>query len=165
MTAISIVLMLMTTVLPIAAYSCVMLAGLCTAFIAEETDSKCALSVFAAVSILSVILIPDKESVILYMIFFGYYPVLKQFLFNKCNKILSWIIKLLVFNAACITSFFTSIYLLSVPKDSFMIGDFYLPWVILIMANILLFIYDYTLDVMMKVYKIKFKKYLQKMKR
>lgn len=165
MTAMSVLFMLLTIILPVAAYSCVMLTGLCTALIVEEIDRKYALFSFAAVSILSAILIPDKESVILYAIFFGYYPVLKDLVEKKCSKITARIIKLLVFNAACLVSFFTSIYVLSVPKDTFMIGDLYLPWVILILANVLFFIYDYTLEIILRLYKIRFKKYLQKMKR
>ena len=164
-TALSILFMLMTVILPVAAYSCVMLTGLCTALIIEEIDGRYALCSFAAVSIISALLVPDKESVVLYIVFFGYYPVLHDFLSKKINNTVSRIIEYLVFNAACFISFFTSIYVLSVPKDSFMIGDLYLPWVILIMANILFFLYDYTLKVMVKVYRIKFKKYLQKMKR
>ncbi len=164
-TAVAVVIMLITAVLPVAAYSCVMLTGLCTAIIAEEIDGKYALCAYTAVCILSAVLVPDKESVILYVVFFGYYPVLKEFLLKKCKTVFSWVIKMLVFNAACLVSYFTSIYLLAVPRDSFMIGDMYLPWVILIMANILFVIYDYTLDVMKKLYKIKFKKYIQKMKR
>ena len=164
-TALSVLFMLMTMILPVAAYSCVMLTGLCTSLIVEEIDRKYALCSFAAVSILSAVLIPDKESVILYVVFFGYYPVLKDFIETKLKKLVNFVIKMLVFNSACLISFFTSIYVLSVPKDSFMIGDLYLPWVILIMANLLFLIYDYTLEVMIRLYRVRFKKYLQKMKR
>ena len=164
-TALSVLFMLMTMILPVAAYSSVMLTGLCTSLIVEEIDRKYALCSFAAVSILSAVLIPDKESVILYVVFFGYYPVLKDFIETKFKKLVNFVIKMLVFNSACLISFFTSIYVLSVPKDSFMIGDLYLPWVILIMANLLFLIYDYTLEVMIRLYRVRFKKYLQKMKR
>ena len=82
-TALSVLFMLMTMILPVAAYSSVMLTGLCTSLIVEEIDRKYALCSFAAVSILSAVLIPDKESVILYVVFFGYYPVMIDFIETK----------------------------------------------------------------------------------
>lgn len=164
-TALSVIFMLMTSILPIASYTCVMLAGMCTALITEEIDSKYALCVYSAVSVLSALLVPDKESVVLYIGFFGYFPVLKEFLSRKCPNIVSVVIKAAVFNAACVVSFYTSVYLFGVPKESFSIGDLYVPWAVLIMANIMFVIYDYTLDVMLKLYRIKLRKYILKIKR
>ncbi len=56
--------------------------------------------VFAVTSIVGFLIIPDKASLILYVSFFGYYPVLKA-LAEKCSvRALEWVIKLGIFNAA-----------------------------------------------------------------
>ena len=56
--------------------------------------------VFVGSCILGFIIVPDKTSVILYALFFGYYPIVKSFAERYDNVIVRWVIKLIVMNAA-----------------------------------------------------------------
>ena len=65
-----------------------------------ETDLKGGLYVFVGSCILGFLIVPDKTSMILYGLFFGYYPLVKS-LAEKHNKALvRWGIKLVVMNLA-----------------------------------------------------------------
>lgn len=59
------------------------ISGLFVAVIVIEVDKKWALGVWAAVSLLSLTVVPNKAAAIIYAVFFGYYPVLKSVLESK----------------------------------------------------------------------------------
>ena len=76
------------------------------------------------------------------MIFFGYYPILKALIERLKNKIVQWVLKYAVFNAAIVSAYFIAIYLLSIPADSLSLFGVSLPWVFSIAGNVIFFIYD-----------------------
>ncbi|MFY9382318.1 MAG: hypothetical protein WBI55_07460 [Eubacteriales bacterium] len=57
-----------------------------------------AMLIFAVTSVISLLMLPYKFPAALYLCFAGYYPVLKAF-FERRGAVLSWILKLLSFNA------------------------------------------------------------------
>lgn len=157
------VCMLLSGVLSSASYCFVTLASFCIAVIKEELPGKYAIAGYFCVSVLSALFVTDKEAASLFIAFFGYYPVLKLFLERTIHKrVLLFLCKAAVFNAACTAVFFLTVYLLGVPKESYMIGQYYVPWAILILANIFFCIYDRTLAVLIPIYKIKLKKYFKR---
>ncbi|MEE3450375.1 MAG: hypothetical protein VZR27_06705 [Acutalibacteraceae bacterium] len=161
--SLSIVCMILSGALSAASYCFVVLSSFCIAVIREELSGRYALAGYFVVSVLSALFVTDKEAAALFVFFFGYYPVLKLYLERTVsNRTLSFIIKTAVFNAACVAVFFLTVYLLGVPKESYMIGAHYVPWVILILANIFFCIYDRTLAVLISLYKIKFKKFFKR---
>lgn len=146
------VLMLMTIILPIASYTLVALAGLITSAIVIEINIKYAFSVYLAISLLSLLFVPDKEAVALFIFFFGYYPIIKYFIEKIKNRIIQIIIKLIIFNSSAILFFFTSINLLNIPRDSFNIFGINIPIIILIIGNIVFLVYDYTITGLISIY-------------
>ena len=65
-----------------------------------ETSLIGGVYVFIGSCILGFLIVPDKTSMILYTLFFGYYPIVKS-LAEKLNKaVLRWTVKLIVMNAA-----------------------------------------------------------------
>lgn len=55
---------------------------------------------------LSLIVVPNKESAIIYAVFFGYYPVLKAVLESKTQRAVEYIIKVLTFAGVMTLSYF-----------------------------------------------------------
>lgn len=157
------VCMLLSGALSAASYCFVTLASFCIAVINEELSGKYALACCFGVSILSALLVADKEAASLFIAFFGYYPVLKLYLERTVsNKVLCFAAKTAVFNGACTAVFFLTVYFLGVPKETYMFGEYYVPWAVLILANIFFCLFDRTLAVLISVYKIKFKKYFKR---
>lgn len=163
MTSLTLVCMFLGQLVPVAIYTCTLISGVCIALAAEEIDIGYATSVYLAASILSLLLLPDKEAAVIFITVFGYYPIYKKILEQSRKDFLKsyairLVMKLLFINASCIVYFFITIYLLGVPKESFTIGDVYLPGVFLIMGNAICLMYDKALNNLMLVYKYKFRK-------
>ncbi len=71
------------------AYTVPILLGLVTVMIKKTFGNASAVSVYIAVSILSLMLVPEKETVMMYVLFFGYYPIIKSYLDRVKPKIIS----------------------------------------------------------------------------
>ena len=95
--ALSVALMALISVIPSLELALPAIAGLFVAVIVIEIDKKWALGVWLAVSVLSLIIVPNEETAIVYTVFFGYYPVLKSVLESKTPRVVEYIIKIAVF--------------------------------------------------------------------
>lgn len=73
--ALSVVIMYIAGITDILSLSGVLVAAFMILFIYIEYGTKTALSVYAAVSIISVLILPDKFSAVVYVLFAGYYPL------------------------------------------------------------------------------------------
>ena len=117
LTALSVVLMFLTGVIPFLTFALPALAGALLILIVMEIGSKWALCVYAAVSILSLLVVADKEAAMMYAAFFGYYPVIKSFLESKLPRVFEWIVKFLIFNAAMVLAYLVIIFVFGMPLD------------------------------------------------
>ena len=151
--SISTVLMLLTSFIPIGTYALPIFAGALLVSIVIEYNCKWALGVYAVVSILSSFLAGDKEAVVFFIALFGYYPILKNIIerYNK-NAVVRWIIKLFVFNAAAVGSFFVVTLILEIPASEFSIFGVYLPYVFLLAGNVFFILYDLSINVFVRFY-------------
>ena len=153
LTALAVLFMLLVPVLPILVYCCPLLSGLCVAFAVEECGVRHSFGVFAAASILSLILVADKEAVIVFILFTGAYPILKNIV--KSVKTPGRIaVKLLFINAAAVAYYFAATAVFAVPRDSF--GD--APILLLLLTNVIMLIYDKVIDKYCLVYRNRFRK-------
>ncbi len=155
-TALSFILMFLTGLISIGTYALPALAGIALVIIVIELGNKWAWMVFAAVSILSVFFAADKEAAVLFVFFFGYYPILKENIERLSKKFLQYVIKFLVFNAAMIISFLVSVYILHIPSDSFIVFGISIPLVFLLVGNVVFLLYDYAVSEVISTYINKF---------
>lgn len=152
LTALGVVLMFLTGLIPIGTYALPAIAGVLLIVAVIEIGAKWAWMIYAAVAVLSLLFAADKEAALLFVLFFGYYPVLKSFLERISNKVLSWISKFAVFNVAVVACFFLAVNFLQLPEDSFTVFGIYLPWVFLILGNVVFLIYDIALSGLVATY-------------
>ena len=152
LTALGVVLMFLTGLIPIGTYALPAIAGVLLIVAVIEIGAKWAWMIYAAVAVLSLLFAADKEAALLFVLFFGYYPVLKSFLERISNKVLSWISKFAVFNVAAVACFFLAVNFLQLPEDSFTVFGIYLPWVFLILGNAVFLIYDIALSGLVATY-------------
>ena len=163
-TALSTVAMFLTGLLaPVGTYALPAIAGVILIVIVIEIGARWAWMVYGAVSILSLLLAADKEAVLLFILFFGYYPILKANIERLRTKAIQWVIKMGVFNVAVILSFWIAMTVLQVPQDAFTIFGVYLPWVFLLAGNVVFVIYDYALTGVISMYVYQFHKVVKKM--
>lgn len=84
----------------------------------------------------------EMEAKILYVMFLGYYPVLKSVI-EKINKqFVEWILKLLCFNAAAVAFYFVSSRLFAVSFDDFGAWGKYGAVLFLALCNVVFVVYD-----------------------
>ena len=103
--ALSAVLLSAGGIVPLATFCCPILAMLCILPVLEEYGAKTALLFYAAVSLLALLLCPDKEIALLYT-FLGWYPVLRPQLDRAVrNRLLNAALKLALF-ALCISAMY-----------------------------------------------------------
>lgn len=150
--ALATALMFLTGLMPTATYSLPALAGLVGIVIVVEIGVRWAWPVYAAVSVLSLLIAPDKEAVTLYILFFGYYPILKALLERQPRKWLQWLLKFLVFNAAVVLYYWIAIKVLGVPEESFWSFGVVMPVALLVGGNVVFLLYDYVISGLVRVY-------------
>ena len=100
--ALSVVLLLVGAALQIGTYAAPMLAAFLLIPVLDEYGPKYALLLYATVSVLSVLLVPELELAFFYVFVIGYYPVLRQQLARIKSTLLRWVIKFAVFNGATV---------------------------------------------------------------
>lgn len=95
MAALSLVLMLLTAVIPVMDYGLPAVCGFLTTLVVIECGEKFAGVCYGAVAILSLVLVPSKESAILYLILFGWYPIAKRRIEMLRKPVIEWVLKML----------------------------------------------------------------------
>lgn len=160
--ALSIVLMLMTAVIPFMSYALPLIAGALLILMVIEINKSWAFIVYVAVSLLSVLVVPDKEAATFYIAFFGYYPIIKSTLEKHLPNVVEWIVKLLIFNVATVAAYLFTVYVLGIPFDD--MGEYgkYGVFALLGLANFVFVFYDILLTKLITLYMIKFRKSFHK---
>ena len=92
--------MLATSLFPFASFAFPAIAGVLLVFLNLEFSKKWALLVYIGVSLLSFILSSDHTAIISFVVFFGYYPIIKGVIEKINKRAVEWLLKLLLFNAA-----------------------------------------------------------------
>ena len=126
-----------------------------------ESGYVFAFTTYFVVALMSALFVADKEAALYYIAFLGLYPILKGIFEKIKNKLFQYILKFILFNVCIISAFFISITLLSVPKESFVLFGFYIPWAFLILGNIVFIVYDVSLTRIISEYVYKWRNKLK----
>lgn len=153
--ALSAVTMILTGIIPIGTYALPAISGILLLPIIIEIGRRPALYAYIVTSLLSIVLAADKEAVILFILFFGYYPILKSALSSVKLKFLRIIIEFLVFNATTVLSYLIAVNVLLIPQDTLVIAGISLPYLLLIFANVVFLMYDYSIYTLTIMYMLK----------
>lgn len=158
MAAFCVVLMFLTAIVPIGSFALPCIAGLILLMVSYEVGLNWALLTYAAVAVLSLLFAADKEAALLFTMFLGYYPILKEYLDKKIkNRALSWAVKFLIFNVCAVSGFFIGVYVLGIPKEGFEINGIYLPWLFLLIGEAAFAIYEICLSRIRVIYLTDFR--------
>ena len=114
--ALCVALMLLGAVIPIAMFIAPAVAGFLIATVCVECGLQMALTAYAAVSLLALLFVPDKEVALIFTVLLGYYPLVKPKFERIRPALLRGVCKLLLCNGA-VLAMYGLIYLL-VPMGS-----------------------------------------------
>ena len=126
-----------------------------------EIGKKYALFTYLA-SFLPIALLAENEAKMLYLCFFGFYPILKAIYEGFKSRALEYICKFFTFNFAVVLAYFALSKLLMVEELDF--GEFgrYGAVLFLALGNIVFFLYDRCLSRLAAFYVIKLRKHISK---
>ncbi len=144
MAALAVVIMCLGGLIPVATYVCPMLCMILLSFVRKFCADRVAWAWYGAVSILSLLLAPDREAAAVFL-FLGYYPMVKPFLDKRRFK---WIWKGLLFNAAVLVLYGIALYVLGIDQvvsEFAELGNWMLA-VTLILGNVTFFLLDRVLE-------------------
>ena len=94
----------------------------------------------------------------MYVMFFGYYPIIKAMVEKKLNKALSWTVKFVIFNISMILSFLIVTYVFKVPFEEMKKYGAAAAWILLALGNVVFLIYDIALTRLITLYMLKWRK-------
>lgn len=144
MAALAVVIMCMGGLIPIATFVCPMLCMVLLVFVFRSCGRRIAWAWYGAVSILSVLLGPDKEAAAVFL-FLGYYPIIKP----RLDRLrLKWLWKLLLFNGAILLMYWLLMGVFGMTQLSAEFEELgtVLTAVMLLLGNVIFFLLDHLLD-------------------
>jgi len=159
--ALSTALMFLGSIIWVFTYAAPLICSLIIGVICDAAGKKYAFVTYLAVSIISVFFLPDKECALTYAFFFGYYVIIKDSLEKIKPKVVSYFLKLVIFNAGILSSQLLLIYAFNIPLD-----NNWGKWGIVLLitlANAVFVMYELMLSRLLILYDIKYKNKVNKL--
>ncbi len=147
----SVVILAVSVLFPSLTYVIPMVAGALLIVPAIEFGTGTALTAYAAVSIIGMILLPEKEAPLMYLFIFGLYPVIKKHFERIPRRLFEYIAKFAYFNLAGVAAILIATYVLGIPMDDGSLGKWLVP-ALLLAGNAAFALYDYTLTLAVTIY-------------
>lgn len=142
--ALAVIIMSMGTLIPVATYVCPMLCALALQVVLKICGSRIAWAWYGAVTLLSLLLAPDKEAAAVFLAL-GYYPIVKPKLDRRKTK---WLWKALLFNAVILITYWVLMHLLGFDRIAAEFSEMgtAMTVLMLILGNITFFLLDKLLE-------------------
>lgn len=162
--ALCLVTMFLAGILPALYLLLPAIAGILMMMIAIEVSNSWAVLTYISVSLLSMIITFDKEAALIFIMFFGHYPILRRYIVKLKPKLVCWIAKFAVFNSCVLGYFFVTVYIFGLKQMVDEMHEYgkYGEFFILGLCNVLFIIYDIDLDL---IYNTYIKRFAPKFKR
>ena len=140
--------MSMGTLIPVATYVCPMLCALVLQLVLKICGKRVAWAWYGAVSVLSLLMAPDKEAAAIFLAL-GFYPIVKPGLDRRKGK---WLLKGLFFNGMILLTYWVLLHLFGMAQ---LVSEFtemgtLLAAVLLILGNVTFFLLDRLLETKFK---------------
>jgi hypothetical protein len=138
------------------------IAGIFIVPIAIEFGTKTGWMMYAAIGLLSFVMVPDKEMSLIFLFFLGFYPLAKAYIQRLPGRVLPWAVKLALFNVCVISMYALILYLF--PIDA-VVAEFQQESTIFIglllaMGNVTFVIYDIAVARIVGLYCAKLRRRL-----
>lgn len=160
LTALSIVILTAAGIVPMGRLGLVACAGMMPAAATVSVGLGAGGLCYAGTSLLSLLLLPDKAAALMYLFFFGGYPVVKSVIERLGKLPLEIFIKLILFNAALTLFRFglESVFFSILP-----VGDLAL-WILYPAGSAVFMAYDFGFSGLISAYTDRVDRYIRKIK-
>jgi len=153
--ALAVVCLLLAVVLPTSKLAFYVLSSFFISVIVIEYNIKAGWLFYAATSLLSFIILPDKLGIVPYLIFFGLYGLVKFYIEKISKAVPEYMLKYVYFNLSLSIAYYLvrEIFL-----ENITVG---IPWwAAVIGLEIVFAVYDYVYTLFIGYYRMKLKKVL-----
>lgn len=142
--ALAVVIMSMGTLVPVATYVCPMFCALILQLVLKTCGSRIAWAWYGAVTLLSLLLAPDKEAAAVFLAL-GYYPIVKPKLDKRKGK---WFWKGILFNAVILITYWLMMHVFGFDQLSAEFADMgkVMSVLLLLLGNVTFFLLDKLLE-------------------
>ena len=156
MCALATIIMALGSIIPAATFCSPALAMLALIPVQEEYDTKQGILVYTATSVLSLLLVPDKEIVMLYL-FLGYYPLVKLYFDQIRSRVFRVLSKFALLNIAIFLMYVLCIFLFRLDSvvQEYQQATVTIVVILCLLGNFAFFIYDLLLGRIRVLYRQK----------
>lgn len=162
----AIAVLFLSGLFPMLDYTLPAISGILLISMVIEYGYKSALLCYAAVAVLSLLLVPNKEAALLFAGFFGFYPILKGKLEQLKKRPLEWLFKFLIFNAAMLVFVLAASWFLGIEQVLGELGalGYWAYLILFVLGNAVFLLFDCLLTRLIGMYYSYFKpKFLDKL--
>ncbi len=151
--------MFLTGVFPLLYLVLPMISGLLLLIVVEEVGTHWAWLTYAAVGLLSLFVTFDKEAALIFIMFFGCYPILTLYLNCIRPKGIRLLIKLVLFNMCMVLYFYLNVYVFGLKDllEAFEDWGRYGGAILLVLLNPFFLMYDHSLPGLLMLYRLRLK--------
>ncbi len=156
LSALGVVFIYFGSLLEVLDMSAAVIASVACIFASIEFGGAYPWLIYAVTGILSLILVPNPMSALMYILFFGFYPILRHSL-DKKGRVFGWILKELVFNLSLAVLLLLWKFVFSTEAEPFV-----LDLIFIVLAEIVFPVYDVALGRISQMYMTKIRHKLKK---
>ena len=158
--ALSVTMLLMGFLFPFATYVCPAISASLLLIIVYEYGVKTGLTLYAAVSFLGLMMVPDQELVFMFIFVFGLFTVIKLPLDRKLGKKARLVAKFIYINLSLVISYsiLLIIFPVAVLVNEFATYSTAFVALLMVMFWLVFFMYDKAVENVLIIYIRKFRK-------
>ncbi len=153
LSALGVVVLYLGSIIEVIDISMAVIASIFAIFAVIEYGAGAAWSIYAITGILSAILLPNKFPALMYILFFGFYPIVKEKIEKLPRKIVQWALKELLFNVCLVLLMLIGNYILMIDMRAW----FAMEVIFFVLANGTFVIYDIALTRLISLYVFRFR--------
>lgn len=142
--AVTVVVMSLGTMIPVATYVCPMMSAIMLQLVLKICGRRIAWAWYGAVSILSLLMAPDKEAAAVFLCI-GYYPILKPWMDKQRGN---WLLKAIFFNSVILAMYWSLMHLFGMAGLAVEFAEMgvILVGAMLLLGNVVFFMLDHLLE-------------------
>ncbi|MBR6603709.1 MAG: hypothetical protein IKK94_06815 [Clostridia bacterium] len=154
--ALSVVLLYVGAIIEVMDISMACIASMLCIVALTEIGGAYPWLVYGVTGAISLLILPQKFGAIIYIGLAGYYPMVKFLIESHQNRLIGWILKILLFNVSMGIIVWASLFLVTTANmtKAYIISLFAL-------GNFTFVIYDIALSLLVKLYFLKYRKLLR----
>ena len=145
--ALSVLILYLGALIEVLDLSVSAMASLVIVLIVIEMGHSYAWLTYLAVSILSLILLPQKLAAIFFAAFMGFYPMLKSYIEKIRSLVVGWVLKLCVANVALFGAYLIIKYFIPEEMDTEL-----MMWALYALALVAFVVYDIAISRLISAY-------------